>query len=103
MRTNEMDSLCEWFNPSIVGIERHGCNLICPIAQSLRLKQRPHGKGAHVLRSVEQRQSFLARQYYRLPALAAKHLGTSNHLALILHLAKSYEREAQMSKRHKVT
>ena len=59
MRTYLMHSVGERCRESVVGVERHSRNLVCPIAQTMRLQQRPYSERTHVLRAVEQRQTFL--------------------------------------------
>ena len=58
--------------------------------------------GTHVLRVVEQGQTFLRGHRDRLPTHAVKHLGTADDLTLHFHFTFAHERQAQMGQRHEV-
>ena len=102
MRAHLMNSVGEGGCKSVVSIERHCSNPVCPFAQPVRLQQRPHSESPHILRTVEQRQSLFRGKLYWLPLQPLQQLGSRYHLALILHLAQSYEWQREMSQRHQV-
>ena len=100
--THLMNGIYERSRQSVVSVERHCSNPVCPFAQPVRLQQRPHGKGTHVLRTVEQRQPLFRGKLYWLPLQFLQHLGSCDYLALVFHLTKSYERKREMSQRYQV-
>ena len=68
----------------------------------MTLNQCPYGKGAHILRAIEQRQTFFRSKFYRLPTHNLQYLLAAHHLALIFHLAEAYYRQREMRKWHEV-
>ena len=68
----------------------------------LCLEQRPNSEGTHILCSVEQGETFLRGELYRLPVVCLQCLGSRNHLALVFHLAQTYERQTEVCPRHEV-
>ena len=102
MRTHLMHCVGERCGESVVGIERHGSNLVSPIAQTMRLQQRPNRERAHVLRAVEQCQTLLRCELDRLPVELAEHLLATDNLTLNLHFAETDERECKVSQRNEV-
>ena len=102
VRSYLMYGVCERRHQSIICVERHGSNLVCPFAQAFALQQCPYGKRTHVLCSVEQSQTFFRSELYRLPSVLLQHLGSCHHLTLILYVTESYERQTEVCQRHKV-
>ena len=102
MRTHLMHCVGERCCESVVGIERHGSNLVSPIAQAVRLRESPNRERTHVLRAVEQCQTLLRCELDRLPVELAEHLLATYHLAVYLHFAKTDERKREMSQWHEV-
>ena len=102
MRTYLMHSVGERRRESVVGVERHSRNLVCPIAQTMRLQQRPYSERTHVLRAVEQRQTLFRCELDRLPVELLQHLLAANHLAVYLHFAETDERKRKVSQRNEV-
>ena len=88
--------------PAVVGLERHGSNHVSPFGQTLRMDERPYGKGTHVLRAVEQGQTLLRSQTDRLPTHALQQLTTAHELAMVFHLAQTHKGQTQMSQGHQV-
>ena len=68
VRPNRVYGVRERLNSAVVGLQRHGADLVRPIAQTLTLQERPHGKGIHVLRSVEQGKSLFGHKLDGFPA-----------------------------------
>ena len=97
-----MHSVGERRRESVVGVERHSRNLVCPIAQTMRLQQRPDSERTHVLRAVEQRQTLFRCELDRLPVELLQHLLAANHLAVYLHFAETDERKRKVSQRNEV-
>ena len=102
VRTHLMHSVGERRRESVVGVERHSSNLVSPIAQAVRLQESPNCERTHVLRAVEQRQTFLRCELNRLPVELLQHLLAAYHLAVYLHFAETYERKREMSQRNEV-
>ena len=97
-----MNGLGEWREQSVVSVERHCGNSVCPVAQPLALKQRPNGESTHVLSTVEQGETLLGGEVDGLPSHLLVELLTRDDLALILYMAEADERQTEVSQRHEV-
>ena len=97
-----MDGKVEGIDTAVVGLQRHGGNDVSPLAETLGLDAGPRSERCHVLRTVQQSQSFLGSQTYRLPAHALVQFGTRHQFALILHLAQSDQRQTEMRQGYEV-
>ena len=102
VRTHHMNGLGEWREQSVVSVERHCGNSVCPVAQPLALKQRPNGESTHVLSTVEQGETLFRTQLYRLPVHLLQYFSTCHHLAFIFHFTESDERQCEVCQRHEV-
>ena len=95
--------VAEGLDASVEGIQRKGSDTVGPLAQALCGDHRPDPVGTHELRTVQQSQSGLRLQFDGLPAQLRKDLAGRSHLALILDLAQSQQRQTQMGQRRQIT
>ena len=100
--TNQVNGLGEGLDAAVVGVKRHGGNLVGPVAQALGLEQRPHCKRTHVLGAVEQCQTFFAGQFNGFPAFEFEQFGGGHHFAFIFYLAQAYQRQTHVCQWHEV-
>ena len=97
-----MHSIGERLYQTTVSIERHGGNLVCPIAQTVALQQCPNGKRTHVLCSVEQGETLFRGQLDGFPAHHLQHLRTGHDLALVFDITHTHQWQREMGKGYKV-
>ena len=102
MGTYEVYIVAERLQTAIEGVERQGSQQVGNATQTNCLLDSPYGVRTHKLSAVEQCQTLLGLECDRLPTLLGKHLGTTYHLAFVLHLAKTEQGEAEVSKRREV-
>ena len=92
----------ERLDTSVICLERHSSDLVCPVRKSFSLDERPHSVCTHKLCSVEECETFLRLELDRLPSHLCPYLCRCTDLTLVVNLSESDEREAEVCKRSEV-
>ena len=96
VRTNLLDAVHEGVDASVEGFQGKGGNQVGFHGKTEGLEKGKDTVGTHELGAVEQRQSFLAHQFHRLPAELVEHTDSLAFLTFIIDIAHTDKRQEEV-------